>query len=136
MLNSKIEVTFCSVQFSSVAQTCPTLWDPMNRSTPGLPVHHQLLEFTEPHVHRVSGTILGMGELNSDDHYIYYCGQESLRRNGVAIMVNKERWLYPPIFRLLSSSMNGFSQTFILTSLFGRMQYYNWLYIQKEYKDW
>ena len=32
----------------------------------------------------------GMGEVNSDDHYIYYCGQESLRRNGVAIMVNKE----------------------------------------------
>ena len=32
----------------------------------------------------------GMGECNSDDHYIYYCGQESLRRNGVAIMVNKE----------------------------------------------
>ena len=31
----------------------------------------------------------GMGELNSDDHYIYYCGQESLRRNGVAITVNK-----------------------------------------------
>ena len=31
----------------------------------------------------------GMGELNSDDHYIYYCGQESLRRNGVAIMVNR-----------------------------------------------
>ena len=31
----------------------------------------------------------GMGELNSDDHYIYYCGQESIRRNGVAIMVNK-----------------------------------------------
>ena len=32
---------------------------------------------------------IGMGEFNSDDHYIYYCGQESLRRNGVAIMVNK-----------------------------------------------
>ena len=32
----------------------------------------------------------GMGEFNSDDHYIYYCGQESLRRNGAAIMVNKE----------------------------------------------
>jgi len=31
-----------------------------------------------------------MGEFNSDDHYIYYCGQESLRKNGVAIMVNKE----------------------------------------------
>ena len=32
---------------------------------------------------------IGMGEFNSDDHYIYYCGQESLRRNGVAIVVNK-----------------------------------------------
>ena len=32
---------------------------------------------------------IGMGEFNSDDHYIYYCGQESFRRNGVAIMVNK-----------------------------------------------
>ena len=36
-----------SVQFSSVAQSCPTLCDPMNRSTPGFPVHHQLLEFTQ-----------------------------------------------------------------------------------------
>ena len=43
-----------SVQFSSVAQSCPTLCDPMNRSTPGLPVHHQLLEFTQTQVHRVS----------------------------------------------------------------------------------
>ena len=34
----------------------------------------------------------GMGEFNSDDHYIYYCGQESLRRNGVALMVNKRVW--------------------------------------------
>ena len=34
----------------------------------------------------------GMGEFNSDDHYIYYCGQESLRRNGVAIMVNNRVW--------------------------------------------
>ena len=36
--------------------------------------------------------ILGMGEFNSDDHYIYYCGQESLRRNGVAIIVNRRVW--------------------------------------------
>ena len=43
-----------SVQFSSVAQSCPTLCDPMNRSTPGLPVHHQLPEFTQTHVHGVS----------------------------------------------------------------------------------
>ena len=46
-----------SVQFSSVAQSCPTICDPMNRSTPGLPVHHQLLEFTQTHVHRVSDAI-------------------------------------------------------------------------------
>ena len=44
-------------QFSSVAQSCPTLCDPMNRSTPGLPVHHQLPEFTQTHVHRVGDAI-------------------------------------------------------------------------------
>ena len=46
-----------AVQFSSVAQSCLTLWDPMNRSTPGLPVHHQLLEFTQTHVHQVGESI-------------------------------------------------------------------------------
>ena len=40
-----------SVQFSSVTRSCPTLCDPMNRSMPGLPVHHQLLDFTQTHVH-------------------------------------------------------------------------------------
>ena len=44
----------CSGQVSSVAQSCLTLFNPMNRSTPGLPVHHQLPEFTQTHVHRVS----------------------------------------------------------------------------------
>ena len=51
------ETKTLSVQFSSVAQSCPTLWDPMNRSTPGLPVHHQLLESTQTHVHRVGDAI-------------------------------------------------------------------------------
>ena len=46
-----------SVQFSSVAQSCLTLCNPMNRSTPGLPVHHQLPEFTQTHVHRVGDAI-------------------------------------------------------------------------------
>jgi len=54
-----------SVQFSSVAQLCPILFDPMNRSTPGLPVHHQLLEFTETHVHRVSDAIQPSHPLSS-----------------------------------------------------------------------
>ena len=44
-------------QFSSVTQSCPTLCDPMNHSTPGLPVHHQLPEFTQTHVHQVSDAI-------------------------------------------------------------------------------
>ena len=44
-------------QFSLVAQSCPTLCDPMNHSTPGLPVHHQLPEFTQTHVHRVGDAI-------------------------------------------------------------------------------
>ena len=42
---------FSLVQFISVAQLYPTLCDPMNRSMPGLPVHHQLQEFTQTHVH-------------------------------------------------------------------------------------
>ena len=46
-----------SVQFSSVAQLCPTLCDPMNCITPGLHVHHQLLELTQTHVHRVGDAI-------------------------------------------------------------------------------
>ena len=46
-----------SVQLSSVAQSCPTLCNPMNCSTPGLTVHHQLLEFTQTHVHRVGDAI-------------------------------------------------------------------------------
>ena len=45
------------LQFSSVSQSCPTLCDSMNRSMPGLPVHHQLLEFTQTHIHWVSDAI-------------------------------------------------------------------------------
>ena len=46
-----------TLQFSSVAQSCPTLCDPMDCSTPGLPVHHQLLEFTQTYAHRVGDAI-------------------------------------------------------------------------------
>ena len=54
-----------SLQFSSVAQSCPTLLDPMNRSTPGLPVHHQLPEFTQTLVHRVGDAIQPSHPLSS-----------------------------------------------------------------------
>ena len=52
-------------QFSSVTQLCPTLCDPMNHRTPGLPVHHQLLEFTQTHVHRVGDAIQPFHPLSS-----------------------------------------------------------------------
>ena len=60
---------FCSrlvfFQFSSVTKSCLTLCDPMNHSTPGLPVHRQLPEFTQIHVHRVSGAIQPSHPLSS-----------------------------------------------------------------------
>ena len=54
-----------SVQFSSVTQSCPTPCDPMDRSTPGLPVHHQPLEFTQTHVHWVGDAIQPSHPLSS-----------------------------------------------------------------------
>ena len=53
------------IQFSSVTRSCPTLCDPMNCSMPGLPVHHQLSEFTQTHVHRVSDAIQPSHPLSS-----------------------------------------------------------------------
>ena len=53
------------IQFSSVAQSCPTLCDPMNCSRPGLPVHRQLPEFMQTHVHRVSDAIQPSHPLSS-----------------------------------------------------------------------
>ena len=50
-------IFFSSVQFSSVTQSCLTLWDPMNHSTPGRPVHHRLPESTQTHAHRVGDAI-------------------------------------------------------------------------------
>ena len=60
-----IPVKFSSVQFISVTQLCPTLCNTMNRSTPGLPVHHKLPEFTQTHVHRVSDAIQPSHSLSS-----------------------------------------------------------------------
>ena len=58
-------IQFSSVKSSSVTQSCPTLCDPMNHSTPGLPVHHHLPEFTQTHVHRVSDAIQPSHPLSS-----------------------------------------------------------------------
>ena len=56
---------FISVQFSTFAQSCPTLCDPMNGSTPVLPIHHQLPEFTQTHVHCVDNAIQPSHPLSS-----------------------------------------------------------------------
>ena len=55
-------------QFSSVAQSCPTLCDPMNCSMPGLPVHHQLLEFTKTHIHQVGDATQPSHSLSFTSH--------------------------------------------------------------------
>ena len=59
----QLSISYISV--SSVTQSCPTLCDPMNCSTPGLPVHHQLLEFTQTHVHQVRDAIQPSHPLSS-----------------------------------------------------------------------
>ena len=60
-----LKLVFRLFQFSSVAQLCPTLCDPMNRRTPGLPVHHRLPESTQTHVHRVGDAIQPSHSLSS-----------------------------------------------------------------------
>ena len=65
LFNLSQTVPHLHIQFSSVTLSCPTLCNPMNRSAPGLPVHHQLPEFTQTHVHRVSDAIQPSHPLSS-----------------------------------------------------------------------
>ena len=65
MASGLFSLQFSSVQFSSVAQSCPTLCNPMNHSIPGRPVHHQLPEFTQTHIHRVGDAIQPSHPLSS-----------------------------------------------------------------------
>ena len=71
-----------SVQFSSVTQSCPTLCDPMNCSTPGLPVHHQLLEFTQTHFHWVGEAIQSSHPLSSPSPPAWDLGNEFMAVGG------------------------------------------------------
>ena len=64
-----------TIQFSSVTQSCPTFCDPMNCSMPSLPVHHQLPEFTQTHVHRVSDAIQPSHPLLSASPPTFNCSQ-------------------------------------------------------------
>ena len=71
-------------QFSSVTQSCPTLCDPMNYSTPGLPVHHQLLEFTQTHVHQVGDAIQPSLPLSSPSPLAFNLSQHQGLFQGVS----------------------------------------------------
>ena len=78
----------CHYQFSSVSQSCPTLWDPMDCSMPGFSVHHQLLEFTQTHVHQVGNATQPSHPLlsssppafNLSQHYSLFQGVSSLHQ--------------------------------------------------------
>ena len=75
-------ITSWSVQFPSVVQSCPTLCDPMNRSMPGLPVHHQLLEFTQTQVHTVGDAIQPFHPLLSPSPPAPNLSQDQVFSNG------------------------------------------------------
>ena len=78
------KVQFCKEQY------CIGTWNVRSMSQGKLEVVKQEMTRVNIDILGISGLKwTGVGKFNSDDHYIYYCGQESLRRNGVAIMVNK-----------------------------------------------
>ena len=72
MVNKRVQN---EVQFSSVTQSCPTLYNPMNCSTPGLPVHHQLPELTQTHIHQVGDAIQPSHPLSSPSPPAPNCSQ-------------------------------------------------------------
>ena len=84
-------------EFSSGTQSCPTLWDPMDCSMPGLPAHHQLPEFTQTHVHWVDDTI---------NHLIFCCPLLLLPSIFPSIRVFLMSWLFPwhTTFTILNQS--------------------------------
>ena len=81
--------TISSVQFNSVIQLCPTLCDPMNRSTPGLPVHHQLPEFTQTHVQWVGDAIQPSHPLSSPSLFAFSLPSIRVSSNESALCI---RW--------------------------------------------
>ena len=87
-------------QFSSVAQSCPTLCDPMDCSTPDLPVHHQLLEFTQTHAHWVSDAIQPSHPLSSPSPPSFNLSQHQVFSNKSVICI---RW---PKFWSFSFNIN------------------------------
>ena len=103
--------------FSSVAQSCPTLCDPMNRSTPGLPVHHKLPEFTQTHAHQVNDAI--------QPSHVFSCPQTFPGSGSFLMSRLYTRWLKYWSFRFSIIPSNEYS---VLISF--RMDWFDLLAVQ------
>ena len=121
-----------SVQFSSVAQSCPTLCNPMNHSMPGLPVHHQLPEFTQTHVHWASDAILpshpsiilfssclqsfpASGSFQMSQFFT--SGDQSIGASASVLPMNIQDWFPLGWTALISLSSKGLSRVFSNTTV-------------------
>ena len=122
---------FSSVQFSSVAQFCLTLCNPMNRSTPGLPVHHQLLESNQTRVYCVSDVIQSSHPLLSllllpsifssirvfsNELTLHFSGQ-SISASASVLPVNIQGWFPLGLTDWISLQSKGFSRVFSSTTV-------------------
>ena len=123
-----------SLSISSVAQSCPTLWNPVNCSTPGLPVHHQLPGFTQTHVHRVDDAIQpsypqlipfssclqsfpASGSFTMN-HILTSCGQSIGASASVSVLsMNIQGWFPLRLIGLISLQCKGFLRVFSSTTI-------------------
>ena len=124
-----------ALQFSSVAQSCPTLCDPMDCSTPGFPVHHQLPEFTQTHVHWVGDAIhptISSSAVSSSfclqpfpasgsfpmSHFFTWGGQSiGVSASTSVLPMNIQDWLPLGLTGLISRQPNGLSREFSNTTV-------------------
>ena len=118
-------------QFSSVAQSCPTLYDSVNHSTPGLPVHHQLPGFTQTHVHRVGDAIQPSHSLSSlllllpiHPSIRVFSSESTLHIRwpnycnfSISLLMNIQGWFPSGLTSLISLLSKGLSRVFYSTTV-------------------
>ena len=116
-----------SFQFSSVAQSCPTLCDPMDCSTPGLPVHHQVLELAQTHVHQVGYDFQPSHPLSSPSPHAFNLSRNRVFSSESVLLI---RW---PKYWSFSSSISPSSEYSGLISF--RMDWFDLLVVQGALKS-
>ena len=121
------ECSSASVQFSSVARSCLTLCDPMDCSTPGLPVYHQLLELAQTHVHRVGDATQPSHPLSSPSPPAFNLSQHQVFSNESVLRI---RW---PKYWSFSFSISPFNEYSEL--IFFRMDWLDLLAVQGTLKS-